>query len=166
MKKREEKILAKIKEFHEKLPKFPDGRINYSDSNIAPVVIVFLRYGKKFLLLKRSEKGLNYRGKWSVVAGFLDEIKPIQDKVLEEMQEELAIQKDDILKIHIGEPYEFEDEEIDKIWIRCPVLVELKRQITPRLDWEHEEYKWIQLEQFKDFDTVPSITKSLDLALK
>ena len=166
MKKREAKILAKVKEFAEKLPKFSDGRIDYSDSNIAPVVIVFLRYGKEFLLLKRSEKGLNYRGKWSVVAGFLDEVKPIQDKVLEEVQEELAIQKDDILKIHIGEPYEFEDTEIDKTWIRCPVLVELKRQVTPRLDWEHEEYKWVKLEQFKDFDTVPSLAKSLNRALE
>jgi len=44
--------------------------------------------------------------------------------------------------------------------------VELKRQVTPRLDWEHEEYKWVKLEQFKDFDTVPSLAKSLNRALE
>lgn len=163
---RERQILDIIKEFYDNLPKFPDGRINYSDSNIAPIVIVFVKYKQRFLLLKRSEKGLHYKGKWSVVAGFLDEMRPIKDKVLEELQEETGIQKDDISKMRIGEPYRFEDEEIDKTWIRCPVLVELKSQIKPKLDWEHDEYRWIERDGFREFDTVHNVEKSLDYALR
>ena len=166
MEQREEKIINIIKEFDEKLPKFPDGRIDYSDSDSAPVIIVFLKHGKKILLLKRSEKGLHYRGKWSVVAGFLDEIRPIKDKILEEVQEEVGIKEEDILKISIGEPYEFQDEEIDKTWIRCPALIELKEQIKPILDWEHEEYRWIEMEELKDFDVVPGTEKGLDYVLR
>ncbi|MFH1643185.1 MAG: NUDIX domain-containing protein [Patescibacteria group bacterium] len=163
---REKQILEIIKEFYDNLPKFPDGRIDYSNSNIAPVVIVFIQYKKKLLLLKRSEKGLNYNGKWSVVAGFLDEVRSVQDKVIEEVQEEVGIQKDDILSIHIGKPYHFEDEEIGKTWVKCPVLIKLKSQIHPRLDWEHDEYRWIEEEELREFDIVPSIEKSLDYALK
>ena len=166
MTQREEKILATIKKFDEKLPKFSDGRIDYSKSNIAPVVIIFLRYKDKILLLKRSKKVLAYKRKWSVVAGFLDEIKPIQEKTLEEIQEELGMNEDDILKIHIGEPYEFQDTEINRTWIRCPVLVDLKMESLPRLDWEHDEYKWVKREQLKDFDIVPNTIKSLDYASK
>lgn len=166
MSQREEKILATIKEFANKLPKFPDGRIDYSNSDIAPVVIIFLRYKDKILLLKRSDKVLAYQGKWSVVAGFLDEVKPIREKILEEVKEETGINKDDILSIHIGEPYEFLDAEIGKTWIRHPVLVELKKEPSLKLDWEHKEYKWVSREQLKGFDTVPNTIKTLQYAFK
>ena len=56
MNQREEKILAIIKEFANKLPKFPDGRIDYSSSDIAPVITVFVKHKDKILLLKRSDK--------------------------------------------------------------------------------------------------------------
>ena len=87
----EQKILNIIKEFSERLPKFSDGRIDYSNSNIAPVIIVFIKYKNKILLLKRSDKVRIYQGKWNTVAGYLDEIKPIQEKALEEIQEETKI---------------------------------------------------------------------------
>lgn len=166
MTQREEKILATIKEFANKLPKFPDGRIDYSNSNIAPVVIIFLRHKDKILLLKRSDKVLAYQGKWSVVAGFFDEVKPIQEKILEEVKEETGINKDDILSIHIGKPYEFLDAEIERTWIRHPVLVELKKEPSLKLDWEHEEYKWVSREQLKEFDTIPNTVKTLEYAFK
>jgi len=46
---REEKILVTIKEFANKLPKFPDGRIDYSNSDIAPVITVFIKHKDKIL---------------------------------------------------------------------------------------------------------------------
>ncbi len=54
-------VLEKIlQEFSEKLPKFPDGRIDYSGSDKAPVLTCFVKFGDKILLLKRSDKVRTY----------------------------------------------------------------------------------------------------------
>ena len=147
----EQKILNIIKEFSERLPKFSDGRINYSNSDTAPVIIVFIKYKNEILLLKRSDKVRTYQGKWNAVAGYLDATKPIQEKALEEIQEETKIDKENILSIQIRELYEFIDFEINKTWIIVPVLAELKNKCEIKLDWEHLEYKWIDPKELKNF---------------
>jgi isopentenyldiphosphate isomerase len=151
---------------NKKVKKFPDGRIDYSNSNIAPVITVFLRYKDEILLLKRSDKVRTYQGKWNTVAGYLDDLKPIREKILEEIQEELGIKKNDISSIQIGKIYKFTDTKIDKTWIVHPALAELKNKPDIKLDSEHTEYKWINPEKLKDFDTVPHLNKSLENALK
>ena len=166
MNQREEKTLATIKKFANKLPKFPDGRIDYSNSDIAPVITVFVKHEDKILLLKRSDKVRVYQGKWNTVAGYLDELKPIYEKALEEIQEELGINKDNILSFHIGEPYEFTDTKVSKSWIIHPVLVELKKKPDIKMDWEHTEYKWIKPEELKEFDTVSNLDRSLENVFK
>jgi isopentenyldiphosphate isomerase len=166
MDEKEEKILKTIEEFSKKLPKFQDGRINYSNSDIAPVITVFLKYKDRILLLKRSEKVLTYKGKWNSVAGYLDEIKSTREKVLEEIEEELEINKNDILSILIGESYNFKDNKINKTWIIFPVLVEFKNESEIKLDWEHTEYKWIKPDELDNFDIVPNLKESLKRVIK
>ncbi len=162
MDKKEEKILKTIEKFAKKLPKFSDGRIDYSNSDIAPVITVFIKSKGEILLLKRSNKVRVYQGKWNTVAGYLDEVKPVREKVVEEVKEELGISKDNISLIHMGKPYEFTDTEVNKTWIVQPVLVELKKRPEIKLDWEHTEYKWIKPEELKKFDIVSNLDKSLE----
>ena len=161
----EQKILNIIKNFSEKLPRFSDGRIDYSNSDIAPVVIVFIKYKNEILLLKRSDKVRTYQGKWNMVAGYLDEVKPIQEKALEEIQEETKIDKKNILSIQIREPYKFIDSEIKKTWIIVPALAELKNKCEIKLDWEHSEYKWINPNKLKNFDVVSNLLESFKKAI-
>lgn len=156
----EQKILKIIERFGKELPKFADGRIDYSNSDVAPVITIFVKFKDKILLLKRSDRLRIYGGKWNTVAGYLDELKPIPEKVLKEIREELGINEDDILSIHIGKSYEFLDTEINKAWNICPVLVELKNKPDIKLDWEHTEYKWIRPEDLGKFDIVPKLEKS------
>ncbi len=162
----EERILQTIKQFSEELPKFSDGRIDYSDSNVAPVVTIFVKFKDKIILLKRSNSVRVYQNKWNTVAGYLDELKSVRNKVLEEVGEELGIDKDNISTIHFGESYRFTDDEVNKTWIVHPVLVELKNQPEIKLDWEHTEYKWIKPEELKKFDIVPKLEESLKRVLK
>lgn len=157
-----EKALKLIEEFAKKLAKLPDGRIDYSNSDTAPVVTIFVKYKDKILLLKRSHKVRAYQGKWNSVAGYLDELKPIRQKVLEEIKEEIGVKEDNISSIRVGKSYEFNDTEIGKTWIIHPILVELKDRPEIQLDWEHTEYKWIKPEELKNFDIVPSLDKSLE----
>ncbi|MBO8183616.1 MAG: NUDIX domain-containing protein [Archaeoglobus sp.] len=154
-----------LRELGEKLPKFPDGRIDYSKSDIAPVITVFVKYRDKILLLKRSDKVSTYKGKWNTVAGYLDEIRPIEEKVLEELGEELGIGEENILSIRIADPFEFKDSRIGKTWIVTPVLIELGKEPEITLDWEHTDYTWIHPDELKNFDTVPNLDKSLERAL-
>ena len=98
----EEKILGIIQKFSKKLPHFPDGRINYSSSRTAPVINVVVKHKDKILLLKRSDKVSTYKGKWQTVAGYLDEVKPIKEKVLEELKEEIGVFDNDFKEVKYG----------------------------------------------------------------
>ncbi len=151
----EDKIKSEILNFHDNLPKFPDGRINFAGSDAATVVTIVLRYRDKILLLKRSGKVSNYRGKWHVVGGYLDDLKTPKDKVLEELREELQISEKDIASIELKEIYKYEDEVLKKKWIALLVLAELKHPPKIKIDWEHTEYKWITPEELGNFDVIP-----------
>lgn len=138
-----------VKEAHEKLPHFSDGRIDYSNAEKSPTLVSFLKFEEEILLLKRSEKVGTYRNEWSVVAGYLDELKPVAQKVLDEVEEETGIREDDIKSIGVGEPFEFEDEKTT--WIPHPALVKLVRKPKICLNWEHEDYKWVKRDRLEDF---------------
>lgn len=153
-----------LKEF-DRLPRFPDGRIDYSTSDKAPVLTCFVRFEDKILLLKRSHRVGTYKGKWHTVAGYIDEPKPIQQKALEELEEELHIHKEDVSSFTAGEPYEFSDHGAKKNWVVHPVLVELKNKPEVKLDWEHTEYRWISPDQVDGYDTVPKLNESLKRVL-
>lgn len=159
-------ILEVIEQFSEKLPKFPDGRIDYSNSDIAPVITVFVKVDDELLLLKRSDKVRTYKGEWNTVAGYLDEIRPVKEKVLEELKEEVGINRELIFKVSIKDYYEFKDTKIDKTWIITPVLVELKEKPEIKLDWEHSEYKWVKEEELERFNIVADLKNTFKKALK
>lgn len=147
------------------LPRFPDGRIDYTASDKALVLTCFVMHGDKILLLKRSDRVGSYRGKWNSVAGFVDELVPIENKILEELREELGILPDNIGDIRIGKIYEFLDEDLNKTWIIIPCLARLKREPEIKLDWEHTDFKWIDPDRIGDYDIVANLEESLRLAL-
>jgi 8-oxo-dGTP diphosphatase len=162
----EKKIYHLIESFAKKLPRFPDGRIDYTHSDTAPVITVFISFKGRILLLKRSDNVLTYKGKWNTVAGYLDEIISIKEKVYEELFEELGIKEMDIRSISIGGSYSFTDPSAKRSWIVHPVKVELAHDVQIRLDWEHTEYRWIDPDDINDFDTVPNAKMSLKRALE
>jgi len=133
---------------------------------VALSVTVFIKYRSQILLLKRSDKVRTYQGKWCPVTGYLEELKPIRKKALEEVQEETGISGKSIASIHIGKPYEFKDPKLGVTWIDHPVLLELKKKPDIELDWEHTEYRWINPEELDNFDTVPELHKTLENALR
>ncbi len=154
---KEEKYLEIIKSFSDKLSKFSDGRIDYRESDTAPVLNVFIKYNDKILLLKRSDKVRAYKNKWNSIGGYLDEIVPLEKKVLEELSEELGIEHDYIQEIKYADSHELYDDEIKLTWIIFPVLVVLNTQPKINLDWEHTDYKWIDPRELSKFDTVTGL---------
>lgn len=157
----EKSILKVIADFSQKLPHFPDGRINYSSSSIAPVINVVVRHQDKILLLKRSDRVNSYKGKWNTLGGYLDEVRSLKYKVEEELREELSISSIADATISYGRPYRFLDKAIGKTWIIHPVLVEFEKKPKINLDWEHTEFKWIKPGEITKFDCVPRLEEIL-----
>lgn len=162
---REIEINRILKEFADKLPKFPDGRIDYTNSDKAPILICFVKLQDEILILKRSDKVGVYRKRWNVVAGYLDEPKSIHEKALEEIEEELGVLRENVLRIKLGIPYEYFDKNIQKTWLIHPVLAELKRKPEIKLDWEHTNFKWINPKEITKYDLVSNLGESLKRVL-
>ncbi len=155
-----------IKDFYGKLPKFDDGRIDYHTSDTAPVITVFIECAGRILLLKRSNKVGNYRKKWSTVTGYLDELKPIKEKALEELSEEIAVSATDIEKLYFGRLQKVEDGKINKTWIIQPALAKLNKKPEIKLDFEHTEYKWIDPNELSKYDIDIELDKTFALVKK
>lgn len=158
-------VPSSVIELSKILPKFPNGRINYKNSPEAAVVTVFVEFEGKILLLKRSNKVGTYRGMWNTVAGYLDELKPVENKARKEVEEELGIKTSEIKTIKIGKNYEFTDENIHKTWIVYPVLVTLSTKPNIKIDWEHTEFTWIDPKDIGKFEIVPKLEESLKRAM-
>lgn len=144
------------------LPRFPDGRINYHRARTAPVVTCVVRRGGDILLLKRGEKVSTYKGRWHVVAGYLDEPgKMVEEKAREELREEIGIHDDDIVGLQIGRTIEMDDPQLRKLWRIHPVLVDVKGDPPITLDWEHTDYRWVQPEEIPDYHPIPGLVEVL-----
>lgn len=144
-----------LKEFSS-LTRFDDGRINYAGSARAAVVVCFVKVGAEILMLKRSERVSTYRGKWQTVAGYIDELKLLKEKVLEELCEEIGLSEKQIQSFVVGNFFEYHDVELGRTWIVYPALVILNKKPKIELDFEHTDFCWIQPKAMKTLDIVPN----------
>ena len=118
------------------------GQIDYTNLRRAPVINCVVKYKDKILLVKRSPDMHLYPNYWNGISGFLDENKPIKDKVKAELKEEISLNAHHVLSIKQGKVFEQEAAEYNKTWIVHPILVEVDTD-TITLDWEAQSYEWI-----------------------
>ena len=157
-------MMPDLSEFNH-LPRFPDGRIDYTNADKAPGLSCFIRYKDEILLLKRSDKVMAYKGQWFCLGGFIDEPKSIRQKALEELHEELGLSENDIKSIKTAPSYTYQDSSAKKSWILYPVLVELNNQPEIKLDWEHTDYRWVKKEELGSFDMPSTLREALKKVL-
>ena len=108
---------------------------------------------------------LTYQGLWSCLAGFVDDVKSMEEKVRFEIQEELGLKDSDIREIKQGETYLFLDKELDREWIRHVFLVEITNP-NLKLSWEHSEFVWVAPEDTKNYIATPGFHEDLEKILK
>lgn len=155
-----------LKKFDQELPHFPDGRINYLGAKTALAVGIVVVSGDTVLLVKRSQEVSFYPGKWDWVSGFIDEAKPLEKFVEQELREETGITAEAIDDMYFAETIKQPDEDIGKTWLICPVVVTLTDQIEPVLNWEASEYAWVQPKQLAHYDTVPGVAGNIIATLE
>lgn len=137
------------------------GQVDYSKARWAPVINCVTKYGDRILIVERS-KDLNfYPGYWNGISGFLDDDRSLEQKVKDELNEELGIGEDKVISIKLGEIFHQEEPEYKKTWIVHPVLVEVSTDEI-KLDWEAQGYKWIKPEEIKNFNLLPGFDKVIE----
>jgi len=129
------------------------------------VVTAILSKDKKVLLLKRGNKVRTYKGKWAGVSGYLEENEEPLQRALKEIEEETGLGRDDIILIKEGEPIEFHDEEEGVEWKVYPFLFKTKKDEI-KIDWEHTAYKWVSIDELKNYDTVPKLKEVVYAIMK
>lgn len=149
---------------HEPPFKPKPGQIDYTHARWAPVINCIVKHGDRILVVKRSKRLRLYPGVWNGIGGFLDDAQSLEEKVKDELHEELGIADADIISITPGQIFDVDAPEHKKTWVVHPVLVEVGTE-NVTLDWEAEEYRWVKPEAVKALKTAPSFARVLQAAL-
>ncbi|NIM46906.1 MAG: NUDIX domain-containing protein [Candidatus Aenigmarchaeota archaeon] len=136
------------------------GQIDYTNIKRAPVINCIVKYKDKILIVQRSSGMKFYPNCWNGVSGFLDDNRGINQKVEDELKEEVGIEKDKIISIIQGKVFDQDAPEYNKIWIVYPVLIEVNSDQV-KLDWEAQNYQWIKAEETKNFKLMPGFNRVL-----
>ena len=146
-----------------KKPKFKlkPGQVDYTNARWAPVMNCVVKYRDRILVVQRSKELNFYPGYWNGISGFLDDKRSFEEKVKDELGEELGLPGKMIEKIKLCEIFHQEAPKYKKTWIVHPVLVRVKTKRI-KLDWEARNYKWIKLTEAKKLKLLPGFDQVLE----
>ncbi len=121
------------------------------------VTVILIDDEGKILILKRSKKVRTYKGKWSGVAGYIEENEKPLETAFKEIKEEVDLDAKDIELLKQLNPISFTDfyEGKKYDWEIFSFLFKTKEKSKIKIDWEHSEYRWIAPSQLKNLETVP-----------
>lgn len=140
------------------------GQVDFTHIRFAPVINCVLRHDGKILVVKRGSDVGFYPGCWNGISGFLDDARSFEEKVKDEIQEEVGIEARNITAIIRGPIFHQEESRYRKTWIVHPVLVDLLTDIVS-LDWEASEYRWINPEEARTLQLLPGFERVLGALL-
>lgn len=141
------------------------GQVDYTNIRWAPVINCVLQYEGKILIVQRNPNMRLYPGYWNGVSGFLDDHRSLEQKVRDELREELSLAEDQIDSITLGTIFDQEGPSYKKTWIVHPVLVKVKTDAL-KLDWEAQQYAWVLPQEAKNYNLLPGfedVLKALSL---
>jgi 8-oxo-dGTP pyrophosphatase MutT (NUDIX family) len=125
------------------------------------IVTCFLRSQNKILILKRSNKVKSMKGLWAGISGIIEKNESPLSRAKIEIFEELGINHEQIQLVKEAEEMrivspQYENHE----WQVYAFLFDVANPKI-NLNWENSEYKWINVEEISDYETVPSLEKVL-----
>lgn len=141
------------------------GQVDYTNIRYAPVVNTLVTHEGKILLVQRSPEMRLYPGYWNGISGFLDDALSVEEKVAQELAEELGIDQTQIASLERGTVLLQEAPKYHKTWLVVPVLARV-RTTEFKLDWEAERAKWYTPAEISGLDLLPGFQEVLDQLLK
>lgn len=136
------------------------GQVDFTDARWAPVINCVVKYHDRILVVQRSKKLHFYPERWNGISGFLDDQRSLEQKIKDELKEELGIHTKDIKRIRLGEIFDQEAPKYKKTWIVHPVLIEVTTEKV-MLNWEAKSYKWITQKEVKQLNFLPGFDRVL-----
>ncbi|MCV0402021.1 MAG: NUDIX domain-containing protein [Nitrosopumilus sp.] len=125
------------------------------------IVTSFIRDNEKLLILKRSEKVKSMKGLWAGISGIIENDEEPLTRAKIEIFEEVGITEDKITLIKAIEEMRVNSPQYkNHEWEIFPFLFESNNP-TIKLNWENSDFRWINVEELKNYETVPSLQKVL-----
>ena len=125
------------------------------------VVTSFLNYNNKILILKRSEKVRTMKGLWSGISGIIENNEIPISRAKIEIFEEAGISEKHITLIKSTKELIIESPQYkNQQWIIFPFFFKTATN-NIKLNWENSDFRWIEVNQLKEFNTVPSLEEIL-----
>ncbi|MBI2656963.1 NUDIX domain-containing protein [Candidatus Woesearchaeota archaeon] len=119
------------------------------------VVTGIVKFKNKVLILKKSPNDYNYPNRWSFCSGYIKEFESAEDSVLREIKEETGLKAQIVKKGKL-----FQRTDKNKSWVIVPFLCRTKAKDV-KLDHENVEFRWINFNDIKNYQTVPGLEKDL-----
>ena len=125
------------------------------------IVTSFLNHNDKILILKRSQQVRSMKGLWSGVSGIIENNETAIKRAKIEIFEEVGIKEQNIELVKSGNEILVESPQYENHqWMIFPFLFQTEIGDI-KLNWENSEFRWIHVNEFKEFNTVPSLEKIL-----
>lgn len=125
------------------------------------IVTSFIRNDDKLLILKRSDKVRSMKGLWAGISGIIENNEEPFMRAKIEIFEEVGITEDKITLIKSSEEMRINSPQYkNHEWQIFPFLFESSNP-TIKLNWENSDFKWINIEELENYETVPSLQKVL-----
>ena len=125
------------------------------------IVTTFLTNSGKILLLKRSEKVKTMKNLWAGISGIIENNEKPLNRAIIEIFEEVGMKKSEVKLLKEGDVIMIESPQYENHqWEVYPFLFSCdNREI--KLNWENSDSRWINMNELRDFTTVPSLDKVL-----
>ena len=125
------------------------------------IVTSFIRDNEKLLILKRSDEVKTMKGLWAGISGIIEKNEEPLKRAKIEIFEEVGITEDKITLIKSAEEMRINSPQYQNHeWEIFPFLFEAKNPDI-KLNWENSDFKWIEVDELKNYETVPSLEKVL-----
>ncbi|MFB5624833.1 MAG: NUDIX domain-containing protein [Nitrosopumilus sp.] len=125
------------------------------------IVTSFIRNDDKLLILKRSDKVKSMKGLWAGISGIIENNEEPLKRAKIEIFEEVGITEDKITLIKTTEEMRINSPQYkNHEWEIFPFLFESKNPII-KLNWENSDFRWINVDDLENYETVPSLQKVL-----
>ena len=126
------------------------------------IVTSFIKNDGKVLILKRSDKVKSMKCLWAGVSGIIEknDTTPLA-RAKTEIFEETGINEEEIELLKANERIKIEAVQYkNHEWNIFPFLFSTKNSKI-KLNWENSEFKWIEPNEIKNYETVPELEKIL-----
>ena len=125
----------------------------HGDFRFIQKVIVF--YNSKFLIIQRSNFDKNAPNKWDLPGGNIEWGEKPKDSIIREVHEETGITIKSITPVVVTSITK------EKLYAVAVIYKSTTEDFSVDLSTEHQNYKWISLEDYFHYDIQPWIKEKL-----